>query len=40
MRSLSVDRIEWTVTATDGSGNPISMTCSTQVVNPGKGKKD
>lgn len=30
------DIIEWTVTATDGSGNTSQTTCSTTVVNPGQ----
>ena len=29
--------IEWTVLATDGSGNSFSTLCSTTVQNPGKG---
>lgn len=29
------DIIEWTVTATDGSGNTTAQTCTTTVVNPG-----
>jgi hypothetical protein len=30
------DQIEWTVTATDGSGNDASTTCLLRVVNPGQ----
>jgi hypothetical protein len=30
------DMIEWTVTATDDSGNSTTKSCSVSVVNPGK----
>lgn len=32
------DQIEWTVVATDGSGNATQLTCAVLVENPGKGK--
>lgn len=31
------DTIEWVAEATDGSGNTLALTCSTEVVNPGQG---